>query len=74
MSKLGLHIREKRLNYALNQQELAKKIGITSVTLSKIENGGRCGTVVLKKLSAYLGISTKLLREMMVNKVNEDNQ
>lgn len=66
-------MREKRLNLALTQQEFAERIGISNITLSKIERGGRIGSVVLKLLSKYFSVSTKLLREMMVSKI-EDNE
>lgn len=72
MNKLGVYVREKRLNLALTQQEFAERIGISNITLSKIERGGRIGSVVLKLLSKYFSVSTKLLREMMVSKI-EDN-
>lgn len=72
MNKLGLFIREKRLNLALTQKEFAERLGISNVTLSKIERGGRIGSMVLKSLSKYFSVSTKLLREMMVEKI-EDN-
>lgn len=72
MNKLGLFIREKRLNLALTQKEFAERLGISNVTLSKIERGGRIGSMVLKLLSKYFSVSTKLLREMMVEKI-EDN-
>ena len=66
-------MREKRLNLALTQQEFAERIGISNITLSKIERRGRIGSVVLKLLSKYFSVSTKLLREMMVSKI-EDNE
>lgn len=72
LNKLGIYVKEKRLNLALTQYEFADKIGISNVTLSKIENGGRIGSLVLKLLSKYFSVSTKLLREMMVSKI-EDN-
>ena len=66
MNKLGRWLKEKRLNSACSQKEYAKGIGITDVTLSKIENGEHCGTKTLRKLNRYTGASTKVLRGMML--------
>jgi len=66
MNKLGLWVKDKRLNASLNQKEYAEKIGITDVTLSKIENSGHVSGRTLRKLSEFFNINTKILREMML--------
>ena len=71
MNKLGDFIRNKRKNLALTQIEYADKIGITAVTLSKIENGEEIGSNVLKKLAEFTNISPKVLREMMLYEIKE---
>ena len=71
MNKLGEFMLNKRKNLALTQFEYAEKIGITAVTLSKIENGEEIGSNVLKKLSDFTNISPKVLREMMLYEIKE---
>ena len=66
MNKLGEFMLNKRKNLALTQIEYAEKIGITAVTLSKIENGEEIGSNVLRKLATFTNISPKVLREMML--------
>lgn len=66
MNKLGHWLKEKRLNSACSQKEYATKLGITDVTLSKVENGEHCGAKTLRKISEFTGVSTKILREMML--------
>jgi transcriptional regulator with XRE-family HTH domain len=73
MNKLGEFVLNKRKNLALTQVEYADRIGITAVTLSKIENGEEIGSNVLRKLSTFLNISPKVLREMMLY-IYEDNE
>lgn len=73
MNKLGEFVLNKRKNLALTQVEYADRIGITAVTLSKIENGEEIGSNVLRKLSTFLNISPKVLREMMLY-TYEDNE
>ena len=64
MNELAIFLRERRKDEALTQVEMAKKIGITSITLSNIENGKPIGSNVLKKLSKYLNISTRDIRAL----------
>ena len=71
MNKLGLFVREKRLSQAMTQQQMAKKIGITVVSLSNLENGKHIGTNILRKLASHFNISTRLLREMMLLDLEE---
>lgn len=71
LNKLGEFIKNKRKNLALTQVEYAEKIGITNVTLSKIEQGEEIGTVVLRKLARFTNVSPKVLREMMLYEINE---
>jgi len=72
MNQLSKFIKERRKDLALSQIEMAEKIGITNVTLSKLENSNYCGSNTLRKLSAYFHISTRDLRGLMYFE-NEDN-
>ena len=70
MNRLGNFIKQKRLDEALTQQELAEQLGLTSVTISNLENGQKVGSKTLKALSKKFGIETKVLRRMQY----ENNQ
>lgn len=74
MNKLGDFIREKRLNHAMTQEDYAHKIGITQTTLSKIENGEPIGSNVVRKLATFTNISTKVIREMMLFEIDEQEK
>lgn len=73
MNKLGEWLKEKRLNKAMSQVEYADKIGISNVTLSKVESGENVGSNVLRKLSIETGVATKMLREMMLFEIKEES-
>jgi transcriptional regulator with XRE-family HTH domain len=73
MNKLGLFVREKRLSQAFTQEQMARKIGITSVSLSNLENGKHIGSNILRKLASHFNVSTRLLREMMLIKIEEND-
>ena len=73
MNKLGEWLKEKRLNKAMSQVEYAEKIGISNVTLSKVESGENVGSNVLRKLSVETGVATKMLREMMLFEIKEES-
>jgi transcriptional regulator with XRE-family HTH domain len=66
MNKLSGFVRERRLDEAMTQQQFSEKIGITSVTLSNLENGKTIGSRTLRILSLYFSVPTKLLRSMML--------
>ena len=68
MNKLGKHLRDKRLNLALTQIELGKKIGVTNVTISRIESGVHIGPATIRKLSEFLNIATQNIRALMLFK------
>lgn len=68
---LGEFIKDERLNRGLTQVDLAKEIGVSFVTINKIENTSMCGIRTLAALSNYFGISLTELRSMM--KSNENN-
>lgn len=55
---LGENIRKKRLEYDIEQQELAKRVGINKTQLCNIERGRRKPTVdVLDKIADILHCS-----------------
>ncbi len=66
-NKLGNFIRNKRLDMAYNQKMLAEKIGITYVSLSKIENGQHCGSCIIRKLAKYFNLPTVEIRKLMLS-------
>lgn len=70
MNKLGTLVRERRKDEAMTQEEFAKVIGLTSVTISNLENGQKVGPKTLKAISAHLGIGTKNLRRLMMDENN----
>ena len=62
MSSLGENIRQVRKKRKMSQQELARKIEVTSGFLSQIENGKNAPSLVtLKKLAGSLGVSVGYL-------------
>ena len=75
VNSLSAFVLDKRKDLALTQKEYAKKIGVSYVTLSTIENGKIIGSATLRKLSSYYNISTRVLREMMLleKEVNNEN-
>lgn len=71
MNKLGSYVKERRKDLALSQEDMAKVIGITNVTLCNLENGKQVGSNTIRKLSAYFHISTRDIRNLML--IDEDN-
>lgn len=68
---LGEFIKEERLNRGLTQIDLAKQVGVSFVTINKIENTSTCGIRTLSALSDYFGVSLTELRSMV--KQHENN-
>ena len=66
MNKLGKFVKERRMNLALSQVELAKDIGITNITLHKIEKGEHIGSATIRKLATFLNMSTQDVRSLML--------
>ena len=65
MNKLGRFLKERRIDLALSQVGMAKEIGITNITLHKIEKGIHVGSATIRKLALFLNISTRDVRAMM---------
>ena len=77
MNELGKFMKNKRNDEAKTQVEYAKQIGITNVTLSKIENGEAIGSNTIRKLSKFYQIDTRNIRnlmEMETEMEDEDNE
>ncbi len=72
INKLAGLVRERRKDEAMTQEEFAKVLGLTSVTISNLENGQHVGPKSLRALSKHLGIGTKQLRRLMLT--DEDNE
>ncbi len=71
-NKLARVVRENRLNIGLTQREYAERVGISTVTLSKIENGTRIGASVMRAVAGQLRLSVRTVREYMMT--YEDNK
>lgn len=56
--RIGENIKKYRKRAGLKQYELAKKIGINNITMSKIEQGSEAmKVVVIEKISQELGLA-----------------
>ena len=56
-TKIGENIKEFRKRAGLNQYELAEKIGINNITMSKVEKGSEALKVVtIEKAAKELGV------------------
>ncbi|MFH1504258.1 MAG: type II toxin-antitoxin system antitoxin SocA domain-containing protein [Candidatus Omnitrophota bacterium] len=63
--KLGARIRKLRDGFKLSQEDVAKKLGISRVSLSQIENGGRKMTAEeVVKLSGMFKVDTDILLDL----------
>ena len=74
MNELAKKIRERRLEEALSQSDLAQKIGVTSVTVSRVERGISVGSNTIRKLSGFLDLDTRIFRKLMLKENYEDNE
>lgn len=72
-NKLARVVKENRLNAGLTQREYAERVGISTVTLSKIENGTRVGASVIRTLAGQLRLSVRTVRDYMERR-DEDNK
>jgi transcriptional regulator with XRE-family HTH domain len=71
-NKLGKLVRENRLNAGLTQAEYAERLKISTVTLSKVENGTRVGASVIRTLAGTLRLSVRTVREYMTSYENNE--
>ncbi|MFH1076429.1 MAG: helix-turn-helix transcriptional regulator [Pseudomonadota bacterium] len=62
IQKTGIikHILNYRIKYNLNQEDLAKKAGVTQQHISKIENGDFSNIMTLEKILLFIGLTIKL--------------
>lgn len=62
MAEFGEQLRKAREEKGITQQTLAEELYVTRQTISRYENGERYPDIVtLKKMSAFLGVSTDYL-------------
>ncbi len=62
LQDLGLFIRKTRLNYSLSQQDFAKMLDVSSMTLLRIEYGQRkVQLALIVRIGQILGITAELL-------------
>jgi transcriptional regulator with XRE-family HTH domain len=58
-------VRQSRLDKAMTQKELAYALRLSLVTISNLENGRKAGPKVLKAISRFTNMETRVLRKMM---------
>lgn len=68
MNKLGLMVKEERANLALTQEEFAKKLRLSNVSICHVESGKFVGSKIIKKLANHFKISTTEIRKLMLTK------
>ena len=73
VNKLAKFVKERRKELALSHEELAGKSGITNITVSRIERGIHIGSRTIRKLSLFLNVDTRTIRNLMLEDVDEDN-
>ena len=62
VQKLGLRIRDARMEKHLSQKELAERLNITAKYLSAVETGVKCPSLdLIVQISNCLGIGTDVL-------------
>jgi len=66
MNKLGKFVKGRRKDLTLTQVKMAEGIGITNITLLKIEKGEHIGSNTIRLLSAYFNLSTRDVRNLML--------
>ncbi|MGV8983843.1 helix-turn-helix domain-containing protein [Clostridium sp.] len=76
-NKLGVFLKEKRIEKQLSLKDVELKTGITASYLSRIEQGsrGNISLVIIKKLSDFFGIQEKTIIELGTNNLysEQDN-
>lgn len=68
MNCLAILVRETRKDLALTQEQMAKKINISNISLCQLENGKEMGSQVIKKCARYFKKTTKEIRSLMLEK------
>lgn len=69
MNELAAMVREERKNLALSQEQFAKKLCLSTVSVSSLENGKEMGSKVIKKLAKHFKMQTKEIRNLMLTKI-----
>lgn len=64
ISELSKFVYDTRIRDKLSQNQFAKKLGLTYVTVSKIENGHNAGSKALRALSKYTGVKVSELKKL----------
>ena len=71
MNKLSTRVRVERARLDLSQEQFARKLNLTNITISKIENGQKVGPKSIKTLAKYFKVDTLIIRKEMLE--NENN-
>ncbi|WP_079514999.1 helix-turn-helix domain-containing protein [Rossellomorea marisflavi] len=70
---LGIHLRNKRLEIGLTQDELEEKAGLSETMISKIENNERLpSSYTLYLITSAMGISIDQLNQDIARSIHEE--
>lgn len=70
---LGIHLRNKRLELDLTQDELEEKAGLSETVISKIENNERLpSSYTLYLITSAMGISIDQLNQAITRSTHEE--
>ncbi|MEW4305786.1 helix-turn-helix domain-containing protein [Rossellomorea marisflavi] len=72
---LGIHLRNKRLEIGMTQDELEEKAGLSETVISKIENNERLpSSYTLYLITDAMGISIDQLNQDIARSIQETNE
>ncbi|MHC8520842.1 helix-turn-helix domain-containing protein [Rossellomorea sp. H39__3] len=72
---LGIHLRNKRLEIGLTQDELEEKAGLSETVISKIENSERLpSSFTLYLITSAMGISIDQLNQDITRSIHEETK
>ncbi|MDR4938244.1 helix-turn-helix domain-containing protein [Rossellomorea marisflavi] len=70
---LGIHLRNKRLEIGMTQDELEEKAGLSETVISKIENNERLpSSYTLYLITSAMGISIDQLNQDIARSIHEE--
>ncbi|USK93064.1 helix-turn-helix domain-containing protein [Rossellomorea marisflavi] len=70
---LGIHLRNKRIEIGMTQDELEEKAGLSETVISKIENNERLpSSYTLYLITSAMGISIDQLNQDITQSIHEE--
>ncbi|MEW4219989.1 helix-turn-helix domain-containing protein [Rossellomorea marisflavi] len=70
---LGIHLRNKRIEIGMTQDELEEKAGLSETVISKIENNERLpSSYTLYLITSAMGISIDQLNRAITRSIHEE--